>query len=433
MQLRNVTGTGEQRSRRARRPRTSTLAAGLAGTGLWLAACASPSVPGPSATGSSFSTVPAAPPTSTAIYVPPTSSSTTNVAGGPPGATVGPDARFVVAPHPAASRGVGPPEGSPVTGIRRDCGMSTPLSGGRALWIYCDTGIWGADARLQYFVTTTATVASPDEPLVMRDALDATSRPVGFLTTADDYPVCHDGARRSAWPMSAVTVPGDGSDRVLIWYHNVCLVPRAAETFDIGLAEIVIPADHRPEDPLVAHVVTPRLFGKLGRGGSFGAAAEVFEGDAYVWWCDLAETPCFLARAPLDRVQDLAAYTYWTGAGWGAEQGRMAPLPLGPVASRISSSVRWVPALASFVMLDMDGWGRLDLRFADRPEGPWSAAQTSILEECPGTYPENCFAGAIHAQLSDAAHLAVGYFDPRQPFGTGRSTRVIDIGLTPRG
>jgi len=212
----------------------------------------------------------------------------------------------------------------------------------------------------------------------------------------------------------------------------VCLVPRAAETFDVGLAEIDIPVDQPLDQPLVARVVTPRLFARLGQGGSFGSAAEVFEGDVYLYWCDRGPAPCFLARAAVDRAQDPSAYTYWTGSGWTGDQRQMAALPLGPVPDRVSPSVRWVPALSSFVMLDMDGWGRLDLRFATRPEGPWSAAQTTLLEECPRTYPENCFAGAIHAQLSDPTHVAVGFFDPAQPFGTGQSTRVAEVGLTRR-
>lgn len=415
-----------QVSRAGQRRRRSLIACGA--FGLVLASCAPATPTAAPAAPDAPSALPApAPGTSSAIYVPPTS------AGAPTSTSVrGPVGPYAVAAHPAPSRGVGPPEGSPITGIRRDCGISTTLANGRALWIYCDTGIWGADERLGYFLTTTAAIATPETPLTMRDALDADVRPTQFLTTGDDYPVCRDGARRSAWPMSAITVPGDGVDRVLIWYHNVCLVPRTSETFDVGLAEIDIPADQSTDIPLVARVVTPRLFARAGPGGSFGSAAEYFEGQAYLWWCDLGATPCFLARAPIDHVQEREAYTYWTGSDWSGDEATKAALPLGSTPERISLAVRWVPALATFAMLDMDGWGRLDLRFASRPEGPWSAAETTILEECTRTYPENCFAGMIHAHLSGPDHLTVGFFDPSQPFGTGRSTRVADVALTPR-
>jgi hypothetical protein len=312
--------------------------------------------------------------------------------------------------------------------------MTTPLSAGRTLWIFCDTALFGTDERLQYFVNTSGAVASPDAPTVMQDVVDAAGHPLTFLRPEGSYPACEAAEKQSLWPQSAVTIPASPSqaqDRVLIWYSNVCLVPGGAETFDIGLAEawFAVGPDASATPTAVA-VLNPRVFPKLGSAGGYGVASVIDGSDVYVYWCGQDSGPCTVARAALDHVADASAYRYWDGTAWAAGASEARPMVMGPSQTRIKASIRWVPGLERYVMVDVDPWNSVDVRVATRPEGPWTAPARSVLTECTQPFPNNCFAAEVQPQLSSADHVAVSYFDPSRPFGVEPTTRLVEIPIT---
>lgn len=332
------------------------------------------------------------------------------------------------------SRPVAPPAGSPSATIRRDCGMSTALSNGRTLWIYCDTALFGTDERLEYFVNTSAAVATPDAPTVMVDNVDPDGHPLTFLRPEDDYPRCSSEEKRALWPQSAVTILATDAqprDRVLVWYSNVCLVPGGAQTSDIGLAEAWFDVGPGASAaPTSVDILDARLLPKLGAAGGYGVASVIDGPDAYLYWCGQDTEPCRIARVALDRVADPTAYRYYDGADWVPDATAARPLAMGESRLRIKASVQWVAPLDRYVMADVDAWNHVSLRVAPRPEGPWSAPATVTLPGCAEAFPDNCFAVEVQPQLSDAAHVAVSYFDPVRPYGNEPTTRVVDIPIT---
>lgn len=309
--------------------------------------------------------------------------------------------------------------------------MTSPLSDGRSLWIYCDTALFGPDERLQFFVNTSAAVATPDEPTVMRDDVDGAGHPRTFLHTEGEYPACSGPEKQSLWPQSAVTVlatDGQQVDRVLVWYSNVCLVPGGAETFDIGLAEATYDVGPTASStPRAVRILNPRVLPKLGKAGGYGVASVLDGDDAYLYWCGQDSDPCTIAKVPIAQAADSTAYRYWDGAGWVADAAAARPLVMGASQPRIKASVRWVPGLDRYVMVDVDSWSILNVRVATRPEGPWTAPAWVQLPECAQPYPNNCFAAEVQPQLSGAGHVAVSYFDPMQPYGLAPTTRVVDV------
>lgn len=92
----------------------------------------------------------------------------------------------------------------------------------------------------------------------------------------------------------------------------------------------------------------------------------------------------YLARVPEAKIIELDAYEYWDGGKWvldnvGAAR-QIIPAPMSEM------SVMWNDYLKKFISLTY-AEGRIDLRTADKPEGPWSEPR-SILEarQLPGAF-----------------------------------------------
>jgi len=94
-------------------------------------------------------------------------------------------------------------------------------------------------------------------------------------------------------------------------------------------------------------------------------------------------------------------WRFWANGKW--QRDFRASTPVYPEAPSEASVSYW-PALKKFVLVHTDGiWGKVILRTADKPEGPWSDAV--LLYECPEIkYPAKvfCYAGKAHPQLSSS-------------------------------
>ena len=99
------------------------------------------------------------------------------------------------------------------------------------------------------------------------------------------------------------------------------------------------------------------------------------------------EHSCRLARVPLAAALDRSAWQFFAGNGrWSSNWKDARPVLQGgnPVGGLLS--VHWNPFLGKFLaicsrLLD----ARIAIRFADRPEGPWSDADRSRSTPCtPG-------------------------------------------------
>jgi hypothetical protein len=91
-----------------------------------------------------------------------------------------------------------------------------------------------------------------------------------------------------------------------------------------------------------------------------------------------------LARVPADRIEDMAAYTFWNGSTWVPEQDRAAVVLDGQVSEL---SVTFSAYLNRFIALYTNDANDIVMRQAKSPEGPWSGGDILLsYEHVPTLY-----------------------------------------------
>jgi hypothetical protein len=92
-----------------------------------------------------------------------------------------------------------------------------------------------------------------------------------------------------------------------------------------------------------------------------------------------------LARVPQAQVLDLAAYRYWDGHAWAAQESAAATIVPAPVGEL---SVRWSDTLHRWLMMYLDETrAAIVLRTAPELTGPWSAEQiVTTAKSYPALY-----------------------------------------------
>jgi hypothetical protein len=106
-----------------------------------------------------------------------------------------------------------------------------------------------------------------------------------------------------------------------------------------------------------------------------------------------------LARVTPSLVGDPGAYAYWTGAGWGERVRNAVPVCDGPAGEL---SVAHHRSLGCWLMVHLDdAGGRIVLRAADAPTGPWSEGRTLVSDtDHPALY-----GGFIHPHALDGDEI----------------------------
>ncbi len=370
----------------------------------------------------------------------------------------GPAVAATAAPHSAPSGAVmvdgpvaaptpiGPAAGTPLAGVDRDAGISVKLSDGSVMWLFGDTAIENPDGGLKFFVIGTAAWAPAGQPTVTRDFAGATGRPVVFAKPTADFPPCPDDIPvPGMWPSSAVTYRVGHRDRIVVWLENICLGD-ASRGVGVGtsVAEVWYDPAHPPDQkPITAKILNQRLFPRRG----YGLAATLGDHhDAYVYGCDApmkggppaAYGPCTLAKVDLDHVADPADYEVWSEGGtWKrliAAKPAPLDLPSSDPAKRFpagSVSVSKDPAAGRYVMV-YSPWPvhstELEIRFADRPEGPWTEPTSVPLEGCHDTAAGSdywCYAATTQPAFSAPGRLGVGYYDRMVAAGPVRGSYFV--------
>ncbi len=143
-----------------------------------------------------------------------------------------------------------------------------------------------------------------------------------------------------------------------------------------------------------------------------GAAAVADGGFLYAYGC-LDDPYCrgddaVVARAPLARIDEPAAWSYFGAGGWGV--GEPAPVfRMGPHRGAVVHDPR-----GGFLHVYVDGYGTsVEWTHAERPEGPWSTPRVLVACELPSDDPAAfCAAPVIHLELFDPTRpdeLVIGY------------------------
>lgn len=137
---------------------------------------------------------------------------------------------------------------------------------------------------------------------------------------------------------------------------------------------------------------------------AWGSAAIVVGDQLYVYACEKPQNldvSCRLGRVPLDAALDRSAWTFFAAGGrWSSDWRDAKPVLRGDI-QRGFLSVHWNDFLGKFMAIcskEIDA--RILVRFADRPEGPWSPPEIEVdtLRSGPGWFWTNW--GTGHPELS---------------------------------
>lgn len=106
-----------------------------------------------------------------------------------------------------------------------------------------------------------------------------------------------------------------------------------------------------------------------------------------------------LARVTPASVGDPGAYAYWTGSDWSERVGQAVPVCDGPAGE---VSVAHHRGLGCWLMVHLDdAGGRIVLRAADAPTGPWSDGRTLVS----GTEFPALYGGFLHPHALDGDEI----------------------------
>ncbi|MFM7067997.1 MAG: hypothetical protein ACKOYM_00925, partial [Actinomycetes bacterium] len=209
--------------------------------------------------------------------------------------------------------------------------------------------------------------------------------------------------------------------------------------------------------PLVGTVVRHQLFSALSEDRAWGESAllDPTDGVVYAYSCD--EDPplpgstlppertgsCGLASVPLADVTDRSAWRYWSGsAGWVDDAAAATALDLPPGLDgveipRASFTVSFDPVHHVYVMA-YTPWpgivGRLQVRVATLPSGPWTAPVDVQLPGCSDQVAGvsfYCYAGTAQPAFSGDGLLGLGYYDQLLSLsGAGGGYIVVEVPFT---
>jgi len=321
-----------------------------------------------------------------------------------------------------ASVPVAPPIGSPLRDIDRDAGISVKLSDGKSLWMFADTTLFLGTDVVYFSGRGSAAIADAGDLSVVREPMS----PYGYVAVPSSGFIeggaitCPPGSADFYWPTSAVAVPlGGGRDRVLVYYVAVCGSAPDLATYraqSMGIAEYVYDAKRPPTaaEPIVAHVRNASLFppmpGHVQPGVGYGAASLLRNGEMFVYGCHYSPQfqNCRVAKTTPAAAFDAAGYTFWDGDSWAHTASEAVDLVMPSSLVGIKGSAAWVAGLNKYVFVDNDHPNaQMAVRFADRPQGPWTAPSFAPLPDCVG---RKCRAGEVHASTSDASTLTLSYY-----------------------
>lgn len=208
--------------------------------------------------------------------------------------------------------------------VGRD-GGSSGLAFGRSVWVFGDTALSDPDAAGSTWHTNSYAIA---DPATWRDAsfdepTDAVGAPRLFVPLTAEETAWNDvhggdpcdeapcGAKWALWP-GAPIADDHGGAWILYGLYN------DAQPSGIGIA-----AWAGLDQPVVRDPTDGSGLLFPGDEPEFANAAVAHDGFLYAFGCTLTglSRPCALGRAPLDRPNDRAAWTFYDGAGWSSSLG----------------------------------------------------------------------------------------------------------------
>ncbi len=150
-----------------------------------------------------------------------------------------------------------------------------------------------------------------------------------------------------------------------------------------------------------------------GEAVSLGSATLQSGGFVYIYGYSnqtnsTAQKKLILARVPKNELNNSDEWEFFSNGSWAKNFAKATPIFSGAPPE---GSVSWQPYLNKFVFVYTDGiWGKIVMRTADAPQGPWSGPTT--LYQCPEMKisPQVfCYAAKGHPELSATNELLISY------------------------
>ncbi len=286
-----------------------------------------------------------------------------------------------------------------------DGNFSVVLSPGKTLWLFSDTWVGEIRDGQRHHVRMI------NNSIAIQRGHDPATASVQFF-----YRTNHDGSADS------FIKPEDG--RGYFWLfaglrnrHGLFFFPQQVETVKPGrtfgfrgigswLAVVKNPDASPDQWPIKQHKLPFTRFDDEHR-RTFGAAVWEEKGKVYVFGLQTLNpsggsarrTGMIAARVSASKLDQFSKWQFWDGKSWQPDPEKVA-IVCPDMASEFS--VSYLPALKKYAVVYTEGglFGRIKIRFAESPIGPWS--QPHPLYDSPERAWEGvfCYAGKAHPHLS---------------------------------
>ncbi len=327
------------------------------------------------------------------------------------------------------------------TVVDREGGYSARL-GGESVWVFGETtttrsGRKGSTSR-QATLAWTDKLDARKGLDVLDELKDGTGVPSELLPLTKEeaaFNAAHSGANcvepcGVGWILAPAAVVADGErDRLLVFYRRMLRQPpRDDESVGTSLAVWTRGSLTGDRPAVRPETDTPTLlFGP--DEPAWGAAALVVGDQMYAYACEPRglEASCRLARVPLAAALDRSAWRFLGAHGRWSSDWKDAQPVLSAGIQRGIFSVHWNAFLGKFMAVGsrvLDE--RIQIRLADRPEGPWSEAVIEIdtLPSRPGW--SWTWLGVSHPELArDEGRIE--YMTYRRNSGSQREIRLVEV------
>ena len=289
--------------------------------------------------------------------------------------------------------------------VRGVDGAPSVVIGGKAYWFFGDTVRAGPAGRQDVIAASVARARGVDErgcPQLDFKQTDGTVQPM-FARREET----------TAWPGGVLAI--DDASALFYLVKVTRESPFAWHVSAIGLGRFD-----------AASMEGARLVETIwDENSGFGSRlaevrSPVLMGDDVIVYIRTEDGRNFAGKAPLGRIAEREAYTYWTGGDWSpdpADAQPMWPVTPGVVPADNGISVSFDELTKQWLALYTEDLARVVVRTAPQPWGPWSATTTCL--ECrplvDDVYPY-CYSAELHRELSADASTAYITFSSQKPY-----------------
>ncbi len=296
----------------------------------------------------------------------------------------------------------------------RDGGQSAKV-GNKILWGFGDTLFNPPSVTGKSGWSNTAGLADINTPLSVNEPLDANNAPYQFIPFSASDQAYNDSTnsgsdRYAYWVQGLVSRPSQNDALVYFLRLKVGGGFLNYDLLNTGMAVV-------GANSTTATVVQESLFSKPGPIFDGG----VFDHNGYVYMYDCNNTiiSCSIARAPIDGALSRSNYRFWDGTEWDSDiNNRVSNMP--------GQDAGWSEALGKYVMFSNQFLtGKIFMRTADQPYGPWSDEQLIF------TAPAYVYAVEYHPELSknNGKTLFLTYYQGNATATKGLHSLLVDMNV----